>query len=371
MAWPGGPHPTLTKSLVNSLLRLLVTKATFWTVSKYLLALGVLSYVVYANWKPSDSRGLKGVWDDHVVAGKPIDGIYLLLALALHLTSFVACVSRWYILVRAQDLPFTPLRALRLGALGSLFNAFLPGAVGGDVVRAAGLAQQQSRQTVAIATVAVDRFLSVWGLMLVLALVGSACWAFGTLNDTALAASRVVIVACIVALAVPLGTWFVVGFVSDEIADRVTEVLASVPRVGTSLTELWQTGRLYRNRPGAIVAAVLLTTLSNVCDILTFACYVHLLWDGAATNPLPSVLDHFLLVPVGLVISGVPLFPGGAGIGEAGFGGLYQLFESAPANGVLGSLLFRVSGWVIGIFVYLVCLAIGERDSVASPDPRE
>ena len=98
--------------------------------------------------------------------------------------------------------------------------------------------------------------------------------------------------------------------------------------------------------------------LSNVCDILAFYCYALTLWDGAATNPLPGLSEHFLIVPIGLVISGIPLFPGGAGIGEAGYGGLYELFRSAPANGVLGSLIFRVSGWVIGILGFLVCLML-------------
>src|SRR5439155_20486420 len=115
---------------------------------------------------------------------------------------------------------------------------------------------------------------------------------------------------------------------------------------------------------GSIGWAIVLTTFSNVCDILVFYGYALTLWDGAATNPLPGLSEHFLLVPIGLVISGVPLFPGGAGIAEAGYGGLYELFGSAPANGVLGSLLFRVSGWGLGILGYLGCLA---ADTSAKP----
>jgi uncharacterized membrane protein YbhN (UPF0104 family) len=211
-----------------------------------------------------------------------------------------------------------------------------------------------------------DRFLSVWGLMLVLALVGGACWGLGALTDAALGASQVVIVACIALIALSLALWFVMGLCAHETADRLGSRLAGIPRVGASLSQLWQAVWMYRNRSAAVIGATLLTVLSNVCDILTFYCYVRLLWDGLPTNPLPNVIEHFLLVPVGLVISGVPLFPGGAGIGEAGFGGLYALFGSAPANGVLGSLLFRVSGWVIGILAYLVCLLMGERPTAVN-----
>ena len=35
--------------------------------------------------------------------------------------------------------------------------------------------------------------------------------------------------------------------------------------------------------------------------------------------------EHFLLVPMGLLIQAIPLFPGGVGIGELGFGSLYRL----------------------------------------------
>jgi hypothetical protein len=47
------------------------------------------------------------------------------------------------------------------------------------------------------------------------------------------------------------------------------------------------------------------------------------LWDAEPGNPVPSLTQHFLIVPLGMVILMVPLFPGGAGIGELGYGGLY------------------------------------------------
>jgi len=73
------------------------------------------------------------------------------------------------------------------------------------------------------------------------------------------------------------------------------------------------------------------------------------LWDADPANPLPTLTQHFLLVPIGLVIMAMPLFPGGAGIGELGFGLLYGWFGYPSANGVLCSLVQRVLSWVIGL----------------------
>lgn len=335
-----------------------VSKSTLWTAAKYGLAIGVLIYVVYVNWAPSDGRGLGDVWQHHVIQGEPIHWVFLLLAFTLHAIGLMTTLVRWFLLVRAQDLPFTLVAAIRFGTLGFLFNAFLPGSVGGDVVKAAALARGQSRQTVAVATVVMDRLLSLWGLILLVASVGSVCWFLETLDRPALAPARVVIGATVVIVGLSAVMWIGMGMFSPERTARMSDTLDRVPKIGGSLAQLWQSVWLYRYRPASIVWAIVLSTISNVCDVLAFFCYVLTFWDGVESNPLPTLAEHFLLVPVGLVISAVPLFPGGAGIGEAGFGGLYSLFDSAAANGVLGSLLFRVSGWLIGILGYLACLVL-------------
>jgi hypothetical protein len=329
-----------------------VIKNAWWTAAQYVLAFGVLSFVMYANWERADGQpGLKDAWH------RRINLTYLLLAFVLHAASLTTILFRWRLLVRALDLPFTIFAALKFGTLGFICSAFLPGAVGGDLVRATAIARGQSRRTIAVATVIMDRALSVWGLILVVAVVGGACWLLDLLDDAVLGPSQVIILTANIIIGVSCAAWFAMGFCSVETSDRLAVRLSKVPKVGGSLGQLWQAVWLYRRRPASIAWALVLTTFSNVCDSLVFYCYALTLWDGASTNPLPGLSEHFLIVPIGLVISGVPLFPGGAGIAEAGYGGLYELFGSAPANGVLGSLLMRVSGWVVGIVGYLCCVA--------------
>ncbi len=85
---------------------------------------------------------------------------------------------------------------------------------------------------------------------------------------------------------------------------------------------------MYRCRQRTVALALVLAWVGHVGFVLTFYFCARTLWDGQPDNPLPSLAQHFLIVPVGLVISAVPLFPGGVGIGEAGFGGLYAWFGS-------------------------------------------
>src|SRR5439155_19447856 len=119
----------------------------------------------------------KAVWDKHIVHGQPIHLQFLLVGVVVYALSVLLTLLRWYLLVRAQDLPFRVSDAMRLGMVGIFYNTFLPGSVGGDVIRAAFRAREQkNRRTVAVATVLMDRAIALWGLIWFVALLGSAFW---------------------------------------------------------------------------------------------------------------------------------------------------------------------------------------------------
>jgi uncharacterized membrane protein YbhN (UPF0104 family) len=122
---------------------------------------------------------------------------------------------------------------------------------------------------------------------------------------------------------------------------------------------------MYRCRQRSVALAFLLSLIANVLFIASFHCAARTLWDTEPGNSVPSLTQHLLIVPVGMVILMVPLFPGGAGIGELGFGGLYAWFHCTAANGVLALLVVRVIGWVVGLLGFIVYSLPGTR---ATPD---
>src|SRR5205823_8254260 len=103
-----------------------VTKALAKTLLKYTVGLGLLAWVIANNWQSSDAGpGLREA------LARPIRFLpFALAGLFIGLSALVTFV-RWYLLVRAQELPFTLVGALRLGAVGYFFNTFLPGSLGG------------------------------------------------------------------------------------------------------------------------------------------------------------------------------------------------------------------------------------------------
>ncbi len=324
-----------------------------WNLFKYVLAFGVLGFVVWWNWMPGDESGLEHLWNKHVVQREPIGVGYLALGFSLLVASSLLTLVRWYFLVRAQDLPFRMKDAFRLGFIGFFCNNFLPGSVGGDVVKAAGIARGQKRRTVAVATVLMDRAIAVWAMVWMVAILGVIFWSNGMLEGaSATAAKRIVRSACII-VAASAFVWLLLGFLPQRRADKFAWRLSSIPKVGHSAAELWRAVWMYRCRQKSVYLALVLTWIGQFGFVLAFYFSVLTLWDPQA-GPIPTLAEHFLLVPVGLIIQAAPLFMGGAGIGEAGFGGLYVWFGSAAAIAVVGSLVMRVCTWTFAIIGFII-----------------
>jgi uncharacterized protein (TIRG00374 family) len=344
-----------TAADVNPRQERVVNKRIVFNLLKYLLAFGLLGWVVWSNWEPPGGRGLSYVWQRHAIDGQPVAWGYLVAALVIYQAAVLLTLLRWYVLVRAQGLPFRLGDAIRLGLLGFFFSTFLPGSVGGDIVKAAALARVQSRRTVAVATVLMDRAIALWGLIWFVALLGAGFWLSGALEGPAAARAKWIVSAAGVIVASTTAVWLLLGLLPERRAERFAGRLTRLPKVGGSAAEFWRAVWLYRCRQGSVVLAMLLSCVGFVGFVLTFYCCAATLADG---QPLPSVTQHFLLVPVGMVIMAVPLFPGGAGIGELGFGLLYGWFGYSRAAGILGSLVQRVLTWLLALLGYLVALGM-------------
>ncbi len=302
------------------------------------------------------SRELAYVWQRNVIRGEPIHGGYFLIAFVIGFASTMLTLVRWYILVRAVELPFRVLDAFRLGFIGLFFNNFMPGSVGGDVIKAAVLAREQDRRTVAVATVIMDRAIALWALIWFVALLGAGFWMSGLLVGQGAEQCRKIVTIAWTVVILSVLVWMALGLLPDWRAKRFAGRLERLPKVGTAVAELWRAVWMYRCRPRAVGGVLLLSWVGHVGFVFLFYCAVLTLWQPDSGEEIPTLAQHFLIVPIGLVIQAAPFFPGGAGIGELGFGLLYQWLGCSEASGVLGSLVQRVINWTLGLFGGLMYL---------------
>jgi hypothetical protein len=338
-----------------------VTKRTVVNACKYAVALGLLTYVVYTNWRPKDAEGktepgLAEVWSRYVVDREPIPHPwYFALAIVFSTGSMLLTFYRWYLLVRAVDLPFTLANAFRLGLVGSFFNTMMPGSVGGDILKATFLAREQERRTVAVATVIMDRVIGLWAFLWFVTLIGGLCWVAGALQgEYEERVGQYLLSAAGLAGGSTLA-WLMLGLLPQRRAERFAGRLSGIPKLGGSLAEAWRAVWMYRSRQRAILGALLLTQVSTLGLVLSFYLSSRTLAGGPG-DEIPSLARHCVIVPFGLVIQAIPISVGGAGTGEWGFGTLYHKLGNSRSSGVLASLVQRVITWLLGLIGYLVYL---------------
>jgi uncharacterized membrane protein YbhN (UPF0104 family) len=256
--------------------------------------------------------------------------------------------------------------------IGCFFNLVLPGSVGGDIAKAAALAREQSRRTVAVATVVMDRIIGLWGLAWLVGLVGGAFWLTGQLEDEAGAKSKLVIEVTGVILVASLAIWFALGFLNNERAEAFALRLWRLPRIGGPAAEFWRALWMYRCQQRTVLATLALSWLGFGLFVPAFYYCASTLWSADDMGPMPSFQQHFMLVPIGLLMRAVPFFPGGVGIGEASFAELYHWFTGVKASrtsGLLGSLMQRVVEVMTGMIGFGVYMAFPARVPDAAVRP--
>lgn len=321
-------------------------------VLQYALGLGLLGWAVASNWHINargEDVGLAAALD------RPIYVPYIISAAVLSVTATCLTFIRWFLLVRAQGLPFTLRSAFRLGMLGSYFNTFLPGSIGGDVIKAACLAREQQHLTIALATIAVDRVIGMMALFCLALLTGGLMWSIGALgvleeNPASWMAVQFVYLGALLVVLALLGFWVVMRLFPPVWSEAISNRLTRLPRIGRGLASLWQALWMYRQQGGVLVLTIAMALVGHAMQVLGFFCAAASVIPG---HEMPSLPDHFMLVPVAFTVqAGIPT-PGGVGFGEYIFGFLYSWFAAPFAAGVLGSLAFRVVSWAWAFVGYL------------------
>jgi uncharacterized membrane protein YbhN (UPF0104 family) len=337
-----------------------VKKSGWWKgVLKYTLAVGLLVFVVSMNWTALNELFSR---DPHVLP---------FLAAALILAGCTAIqYYRWYLLVRALGLPFTLRNAVRLGLVGTFYNTFLPGSIGGDFVKAFFIAKgHPERKAAAVATVVADRLVGLFGLLLFAAAVGGGCWAAGNEKIVANPKLQTIVLVCVGLTVAALVGYLALGLASAERSKRISDRLHRVRKVGPTLAELWYTVWTYRQRPGTVAAVVAMSAVVHTGFVTMYhlATRVFPPEDASLLGTLP---EHFVIAPIGFIVQAIIPVPGGLGAGELTFGGLYRLIRGpgGEAVGLAGRMTLRVIEWTLGLIGYVAYLRMRDELPVAEAE---
>ncbi|MGC8643947.1 MAG: lysylphosphatidylglycerol synthase transmembrane domain-containing protein, partial [Isosphaeraceae bacterium] len=281
----------------------------------------------------------------HAVFSHPLDLRLLVLGIAIFQCSLIITYMRWYLLVRVIEPRFTLRATLLLGFIGYVFNLVIPGAVGGDFIKAAYLVRMHIKKTQAIASMLIDRIVGLLGLFVLAAVAGVVSWSVATVDVQKL----------IVTAWVALGSGFLV--LALIFAQAFTRFIprsrsSGHSRLGGIVTELNAMSTTYRRRLDIVLAGLLLSVAGHVLNVYAFYLMGKMLFPSA----LPTTLgQHFLMVPLTLFTMVVPIPFGALGVSEEAANQIGKLV--GHPGGALAMLAFRVLMYSCGLISACVYLA--------------
>jgi uncharacterized protein (TIRG00374 family) len=230
---------------------------------------------------------------------------------------------------------------------GMLFNALVPGSVGGDVLKAYYARGAGSDQTGPVASIVVDRVVGLFSLVF-LAVVGAA-WNFQQLSRNADLRAFWLMLGVVLLIATAAG---IAAMTASERLSSMLTPLRILPPVRNLMLKMLGVLSAYNRKRGALRQSV---ALSLPCHLLACLAF-YLCWGAVSETALdPGVL--LFVVPLGLVTTAVPLAPGGIGVGQAAFFTLFQFV--LQDQGAVGSGAFTVYQAVLllvscsGVIFYL------------------
>jgi uncharacterized protein (TIRG00374 family) len=221
-------------------------------------------------------------------------------------------VLRWWLLLRAQDIRISYRLANRLTFIGFFFNNVVPGPTGGDVVKAvyAVKSADEHKRAQAVVTVVIDR---VVGLV-ALALIAASVLVF-KLDDpqyNELAAFIGLVLAGFVVASVLFFSRRVRALI------RFESWSARLPG-GAMIRKADEAIFLWRNHKKDVFVALLLSfanQLSIQGMMILFATALHVTTLSGAPVAWTTYMS---VLPVGFIVSALPVLPGGWGVREAAF----------------------------------------------------
>lgn len=294
----------------------------FWrrrasVLAKMMLALGLLA------WLFTSGRL------DLTNLGSISHGRYLAVAAMALLVSMVLQAFRWLLLLRIQQLRVGWILAVKLYWFGRFAGLFLPGAAGGDLVKAYAVCRQLPNAKMrAVSTVALDRALGGHALLSIGSVAGI-CLLLGSYSPRQAAAVTFVFLCLLGASAVLLALQW---RRSARLAIRILP-----GRFRQSMTSSLE---LYRQSSVSLLGVWLLSVL---CYIFSFSSYCLV----AVALDVRVSLDQILAIALVIVSISLPITPGGLGIGEAVGSELYADF--GVADGALIVLIVRLLVAVVAL----------------------
>ncbi|HSW00503.1 MAG TPA: lysylphosphatidylglycerol synthase transmembrane domain-containing protein [Sedimentisphaerales bacterium] len=286
-------------------------------------------------------------WRELAAVFRRLSPAWFAFSLAVFVVAQVVVGLRWWLLLRIQSVHIPPSAAVRLYFLGLFYNNVMPGAVGGDLLKAWYVTRHTHRKVAGVLSVFADRAIGLIVLLL-MAVTTYATFVRGQIvsgqgsqqSDPAstLSSCQTTILWGLVVCAAVLTVFWI------HPAGRAR--LRSLAARGWSKSvelavEMRQVVVVYCSKPWQLLLVALMTVFSQVTVILAF-------WLLGRNLGMEAGLRYYLVVfPVMWVVAAVPVSIAGLGVFEAGMVEMFGFLAGTPAEQALALAFCQRFVWVL------------------------
>ena len=237
---------------------------------------------------------------------KPVN---IMVIACLYFVTTIITSLRWNLLLRMFHFRYRPWDTLKLSLIGSFFNTFMPGAVGGDLIKTYYIyAEEKDKKSKILASFSVflDRFVGLLSLIFLVTFLFLFFWDSIVVNTYYLKLFWLVLS---VSLAAAMGLFFLWFLSKQDLENKNYKILSYkyVLKFTHFISQL-------RGRWHYIFMAFVMTFCSQT--LLIFIFYSAALDLGFYEVPMKI---FFLAVPLALLVTALPLTPAGVGTGQMAF----------------------------------------------------
>ena len=259
-----------------------------WT-AKIAVTMLLLGYVLRTVPLPSITQALRGA-----------NVFYVLLALAALLMSRILMGCRMKGITDHQGMSLTIPQLIAISLTSTFYGTFLPGSLGGGLIRWHRLSRKDQKPSAALAAIAFDRLIDT----LAAAAIGFACWLLSASGRLRLPVGAALLASFLGCVGLYLAVFHAKGSTFASRAVRAGAKLPVPPFLRKKLSSLFESTRNYHTLPvGALLSLFGLSLVIHLVGTLSFsftarALAIHLAFVDFAWIRAFAILAAMLPVTV-------------------------------------------------------------------------
>jgi uncharacterized protein (TIRG00374 family) len=323
---------------VGGLLLAWIFQSIFWNEGKLAWERSGNDWSTLSRWQHFEqawTHGPSGLWSTLT----SMDSRFLALSVVLMGVILLIGIVRWQMILNVHGLGLAFKRTAEISLIAHFFNSFLLGSVGGDLLKSYYVAREtHHKKTEAVVTVAVDRIIGLFSMLLLACMMMVPNWGFITAERKLQA-----VVWLIIAMTGGCAVFIFISFwggISKGVP-KAREWLRKLPK-GEIVERSIEAFREFGRDKSFFLRVLPVSMLANVVCI---AHFMTLIWGFHLTAPLIGIA---VIVPIVTCISTLPITPSGLGVRE----NLYVWFLTTKAIGIpyAESLLISLIGFGTSLF---------------------